>query len=340
MASHRSTSTYVDAFLPCGANVVMACGSKVKRSPRGPPVFKVCYVARGFKQRERVEFFQTFALTPKMTTLRVLLHIAAQRDYELHSLDFSAEFLLGSLHEKIWLRCPPGFTGLSLLGPSGSYSDQSTAYVQILQRLTSFRCFPTHRLASMKEELQRRHTCTDLGVLQRYLGLQCTRDRAARTITLRQSHMVEQILTQFLFLFSKVQLTPLAVDHGLIALPSNESFAPSGPYPELVGYLICKAEVYAAAMAAQELYRSSSPTLVSGLSPPVLYADNMYAVLMYEESRLAGKERHIQLWVLVDWSCDCCLFLLTGPVTLALILCDDFVIHPGLCVALHRAIVA
>ncbi|CAI7831682.1 unnamed protein product, partial [Closterium sp. NIES-53] len=45
-----------------------------------------------------------------MTTLRVLLHVAAQRDYELHSLDFSIAFLQGSLHEEIWLRRTPGFT--------------------------------------------------------------------------------------------------------------------------------------------------------------------------------------------------------------------------------------
>ncbi|CAI7792512.1 unnamed protein product [Closterium sp. NIES-53] len=45
-----------------------------------------------------------------MTTLRVLLHVAAQRDYELHSLDFSTAFLQGSLHEEIWLRHPPSFT--------------------------------------------------------------------------------------------------------------------------------------------------------------------------------------------------------------------------------------
>ncbi|CAI7783337.1 unnamed protein product [Closterium sp. NIES-53] len=46
-----------------------------------------------------------------MTTLRVLLHVAAQRDYELHSLDFSTAFLQGSLHEEIWLRRPTGFIG-------------------------------------------------------------------------------------------------------------------------------------------------------------------------------------------------------------------------------------
>ncbi|CAI7759874.1 unnamed protein product [Closterium sp. NIES-54] len=84
---------------------------RVKRPPGSPPAFKARYVARGFNQRQGVDFFQTFSPTAKMTTLRVLLHVAAQRDYELHSLDFSTAFLQGSLHEEIWLRRPAGFTG-------------------------------------------------------------------------------------------------------------------------------------------------------------------------------------------------------------------------------------
>ncbi|CAI7736826.1 unnamed protein product [Closterium sp. NIES-53] len=106
------TGTYVDEIPPPGTNVVSGRSLyKVKRPPGSPPVFKARYVARGFSQREGVDFFQTFAHTLKMTTLRVLLHIAAQRDYELHSLEFSSAFLQGSLHEQIWLCHPPGFTG-------------------------------------------------------------------------------------------------------------------------------------------------------------------------------------------------------------------------------------
>ncbi|CAI5946814.1 unnamed protein product [Closterium sp. NIES-64] len=112
MASWKSTGTYVDAVPPPGANIVSGMWIfRVKRPPGSPPVFKAQYVARGFSQRQGVDYFQTFSPTPKMTTLRVLLHIAAQRDYELHSLDFSTAFLQGSLHEEIWLRRPPGFTG-------------------------------------------------------------------------------------------------------------------------------------------------------------------------------------------------------------------------------------
>ncbi|CAI7884366.1 unnamed protein product [Closterium sp. NIES-54] len=111
MASWKSTGTYVDEVPPPGANIV--CGMwifRLKRPPGSPPVFKVRYVARGFSQRQGVDYFHTFSPTPKMTTLPVLLHVAAQRDYELHSLDFSTAFLQGSLHEEIWLRRPLGFT--------------------------------------------------------------------------------------------------------------------------------------------------------------------------------------------------------------------------------------
>ncbi|CAI7883917.1 unnamed protein product [Closterium sp. NIES-54] len=83
--------------------------------------------------------------------------------------------------------------------------------------------------------------CTDLGELQRYLGLQITRDRAARTIMLTQSHMVQQVLLWFEFQFSTTQPTPLAVDHRLTGPFPNEPFESSGPYAELVGCLMTAA---------------------------------------------------------------------------------------------------
>ncbi|CAI5950083.1 unnamed protein product [Closterium sp. NIES-65] len=112
MASLKFTGNYVDVVPPPVANIVSGMWIfRVKRPPGSPPVFKARYIARGFSKRQGVDFFQTFSPTPKMTTLRVLLHVAAQRHYELHSLDFSTAFLQGSLHEEIWLRRPPGFTG-------------------------------------------------------------------------------------------------------------------------------------------------------------------------------------------------------------------------------------
>ncbi|CAI7866247.1 unnamed protein product, partial [Closterium sp. NIES-54] len=111
MASWKSTGTYVDEVPLPGANIVDGMWIfRVKRPPGYPPAFKARYVARGFSQPQGVDYFHTFSPILKMTTLGVLLHVAAQRDNKLHSLDFSTVFLQGSLHEEILLRRPPGFT--------------------------------------------------------------------------------------------------------------------------------------------------------------------------------------------------------------------------------------
>ncbi|CAI7928897.1 unnamed protein product [Closterium sp. NIES-54] len=88
-------------------------------------------------------------------------------------------------------------------------------------------------LALVKAELQERHTCTDLGELRSYLGLRITQDRAHRTITLTQSHMVQQVLQRFDFTWSSLQPTPLSTGQSLSASPSDESVEPSGPYQSL-----------------------------------------------------------------------------------------------------------
>ncbi|CAI7876754.1 unnamed protein product, partial [Closterium sp. NIES-54] len=256
MASWKSTGTYVDDVPPPGANIVSGMWIfRVKRPPGSPPVFKVRYVARGFSQRQGVDYFQTFSPTPKMTTLRVLLHVAAQRDYELHSLDFNTAFLQGQ-PARGDLAAPPtwlhwvlsSWTTLAALGFAPSTADPSLFlrtdtslppfYILVCVDDLVFATADTAGLAHVKSELQKRHTCTDLGELRSYLGLQITRDRAQRTITLTQSHMVQQVLQRFDFTYSSPQATPLSTRHSLSALPSDESIEPSGPYPELVGCLM------------------------------------------------------------------------------------------------------
>ncbi|CAI7899801.1 unnamed protein product [Closterium sp. NIES-53] len=341
MASYRSTGTYVDEVPPPGENVVDGMWIfRVKRPPGSPPVFKARYVAKGFSQREGVDFFQTFAPIPKMTTLRVLLHVAAQRDYELHSLDFSTAFLQGSLYEEVWLRRRSAFTGtfppgtqwrlrrpvynlrqtprewhntlrstLSDLGFQPSSADPSLfvgrgstpffvlVYVDDLVFATTDRV----ALADVEHELQKRHTCTNLGELRHYLGLQITRDRAARTITLSQSHMVQQqsvVLTGHCDssyaddaeTHISTQRYCFSLGSGVVSWRSTRSSSVSTSTAEV--------EIYARAMAAQELRWLTFLLTDLGERPssaPTLFTENKASILLCREPRLESRVKHINV---------------------------------------------
>ncbi|CAI7737686.1 unnamed protein product, partial [Closterium sp. NIES-54] len=223
MASWKSTGTYVDEVPPPGANIVSGMWIfRVKRPPGSLPVFKARSVARGFSQREGVDFFQTFSPTPKMTTLRVLLHVAAQRDYELHSLDFSTAFLQGSLHEEIWLRRPPGFTGS--FPPGTQWSLRRPVYGL--------------RQASREWHDTLRTTLAALGFAP------STADPSLflRTDTSLPPFYILVYVDDLVFASADTEAlalaTPLATGHSLSAPPSDESVDPNGPYPELVGCLM------------------------------------------------------------------------------------------------------
>ncbi|CAI7852286.1 unnamed protein product [Closterium sp. NIES-53] len=212
MASWKSTGTYVDEVPPPGANIVSGMWIfRVKRPPGSPPVFKARYVARGFSQRPLPRPVYGLRQAPREwhDTLRT----------SLAALGFAPSTTGPSLFLRTDTLLPPFYI---------------LVYVDDLVFATA----DTAGLAHMKSELQKRHTCTDLGELRIYLGLQITRDRARRTITLTQSHMVQQVLQRFDFTYSSPQATPLSTRHSLSALPSDESVESSGPYPELVGCLM------------------------------------------------------------------------------------------------------
>ncbi|CAI7844761.1 unnamed protein product, partial [Closterium sp. NIES-53] len=248
MASWKSTGTYVDEVPPPRANIVDGMWIfRVKRQPGSPPASKARYVARGFRQRQGVDYFQTFSPTPKMTTLRVLLHVTAQRDYELHSLDFSTAFLQGSLHEKIWLRRPPGFTESF---PAGTQWSLRRPVYGLRQAPREWHDTLRTTLAALGFAPSTANPSlflrTDTSLPPFYVLVYvddlvfATADTEALTLVkseLQKRHTLA-LTWRLGFQFSSPQPTPLSTSHSLSAPPSDEFVEPSGLYPELVGCLM------------------------------------------------------------------------------------------------------
>ncbi|CAI7821477.1 unnamed protein product [Closterium sp. NIES-53] len=290
-----------------------------------------------------------------MTTLRVLLHVAVQRDYELHSLDFSTAFLQGSLHEEIWLRRPPGFTGS--FPPGTQWSLRRPVY-GLRQAPREWHDTLRTTLAALGFAPSTADPSLFLrtdALLPPFYILMYVNDLVFATA---DTAGLAHVLRRFDFTYSSPQATPLSTRHSLSALPSDESVEPSGPYPELVGCLItsgmglvlggrspvvltghadaswvddldtqqssqgytfslgsgsiswrstrsssvlsssCEAEIYAGAMAAQELRWLTY--LLTDLgepprSPPVLYVDNKAMLALCREHRLEHRTKHIAL---------------------------------------------
>ncbi|CAI7900962.1 unnamed protein product [Closterium sp. NIES-54] len=217
MASWKSTGTYADEVPPPGAIIVDGMWIfRVERPPGSPPAFKARYVARGFSQQQGVDYFQTFSPTLKMTT---------QRDYEMHSLDFSTAFLQGSLHEDIWLRRPPGFTESfpagtrwSLRRPVYGLRQTPCEWHDTLRTTLAALGFAP---ATADPSLFLR---TDT-LLPPFYVLVCVNDLVFATAEIEALTLVK----------SELQKRHTCTD---LAPPSDESVEPSGPYPELVGCLM------------------------------------------------------------------------------------------------------
>ena len=70
--------------------------------------FKARLVARGFSQLYSVDYFETFALTIRIDTLRIFLAIAVIKDLELIHMDVKNVFTELPLKEKIYLKLLKG----------------------------------------------------------------------------------------------------------------------------------------------------------------------------------------------------------------------------------------
>ncbi|WVZ73170.1 hypothetical protein U9M48_021514 [Paspalum notatum var. saurae] len=221
---------------------------KVKRDERGEVVrHKARLVARGFVQREGIDFEEVFAPVARMESVRLVLALAATRGWKVHHLDVKSAFLNGELKEKVFVKQPPGFVvdgqehkvlrlRKALYGLRQALRAWNIKLDESLTRLDFCRCETEHALytrrtergqlvlgvyvddlvvtgaseqdvISFKQEMKKLFRMSDLGLLSYYLGIEV--EQGADSITLHQSAYARKLLERSGMAGCRANKTPM-----------------------------------------------------------------------------------------------------------------------------------
>jgi hypothetical protein len=71
--------------------------------------FKARFVARGFSQREGVDYKETFSPVVRYASIRVVISIASSHGWRIHQMDVKTTFLNAIIEEEVYIEKPQGF---------------------------------------------------------------------------------------------------------------------------------------------------------------------------------------------------------------------------------------
>jgi hypothetical protein len=71
--------------------------------------FKTRLVAKGFTQREGIDYTENFSPVSKKDSFRIVMALVAHYDLELHQMDVKTVFLNGELQEIVYMAQSKGF---------------------------------------------------------------------------------------------------------------------------------------------------------------------------------------------------------------------------------------
>src|SRR5438270_1075425 len=197
--------------------------------------YKARLVIKGYSQREGLDYFDMYSPVSRITSIRMVLAIAALRNLEVHQMDVKTAFLNGDLDEEIYMRQPEGFSApgkekkvcklvKSLYGlkqapkqwhqkfdnvmlEKGFKTSECDKCVYIKENKEGYILLCLYvddiliigsndkMIKSTKDMLNSKFDMKDMGLADVILGIKIT--RTSDGISLNQSHYIDKILEKF-----------------------------------------------------------------------------------------------------------------------------------------------
>jgi hypothetical protein len=226
--------------------------------------YKARLVAQGYTQVEGVDFDLTYAPVVKLVSTRILLHVAAALDWEIHQIDITGAFLNSTLDREIFMELPPGYRHdkskvyllnktiyglkqsghdwyntisvyLHEIGFQRSNLDWGVFYSQKGNRSAILTVYvdditifasDLKILKKTKSLILNKFNGTDSGELKWYLGMHITRNRAQRTIIIDQQSQIEKLAADYTPNDKTRYKTPIST-HEMSNIFCNEEVKPT-----------------------------------------------------------------------------------------------------------------
>ena len=275
MRSLEENDTFEVVALPSDTKAVGGRWVYAIKDGGGSPIYKARYVAKGFSQVEGIDYFETFAPTPKMTSVRSIMQIAAENDLTVHQMDVKTAYLNAPIDCLIFVAQPEGYReestalvwklkkslyGLKQSGKNWNehidsffaenrfvrfdadpcvYSrDDSSGFVVLILWVDDIVLSGTSLtyIDKMKTLLKNRYRMKDLGPISGFLGIQFSQTEGG--ITMEQSVYLQNVLEKFEMQNCKPRGTPCEMNPS--ASNPSQAYEHQSPrkYREIIGSLI------------------------------------------------------------------------------------------------------